>query len=100
MPKMQIVTDEMLNRAGTIGQDTQKILDSQNQITKIFCDMGRNFSGNVPELMTQHMLAMDNDYKNMNGILDGYKEFLEDSAHNYEWTEDQLAKWAEALGKR
>ena len=98
MPKMQIVTDEMINRASTIGENTSRILESQNQVTRIFQNMGRNFSGRIPTLMTQTMLAMDKDYKSMNGILTGYKDFLEDSAHNYEWTEAELTKWAEALG--
>lgn len=100
MPKMQIVTDEMINRAGTIGENTSRILESQNQITRIFQNMGRNFSGRIPTLMTQTMLAMDKDYKSMNGILTGYKDFLEESAHNYEWNEAELAKWAESLGDK
>lgn len=98
MPKMQIVTDEMLSRASTIGQDTSRILDCQNQITRIFQNMGRGFSGRIPTLMTQHMLAMDKDYKAMNNILTGYKEFLEYSANNYEWTEYELSRWAQSLG--
>ena len=98
MPKMQFVTDEMLNRANTIGQDVGRILDSQNAVTKLFQNMGRDFSGKVPSLMTQHMLAMDSDYKAMNEILTQYKAFMEDTAQTYEWTDEQLANWAKALG--
>ena len=99
MPKMQIVTDEMLNRANKIGQDTRSILEKQNMITTLFRNMGRNFSGKIPSLMTQHMLGMDKEYRAMNGILTNYKTFLEDSAHNYEWKEEELARFAESLGE-
>ena len=99
MPKMQIVTDEMLNRANKIGQDTTSILDKQNMVTSLFRNMGRNFSGKIPSLMTQHMLGMEKEYRTMNSILTNYKTFLEDSAHNYEWKEDELARFAESLGE-
>lgn len=98
MPKMQIVTDEMLNRANRIGQNTSNILEKQNMVTNLFKNMGKNFSGKIPGLMTQHMLAMDKEYQTMNGILKNYKDFLEDSARNYEWKEDELARFAESLG--
>lgn len=99
MPKMQFVTDEMINRADVVGQNADRIFESQNQVSNIFHNMGRSFSGKVPGLMVQNMLAMDSEYKNMNGMLTNYKTFLEDSARNYEWTEDELARWAEALGR-
>ena len=99
MPKMQIVTDEMVNRAGIIGQNASEILSSQNNVTNIFQNMGKNFSGKIPSLMTQQMIAMDSDYQAMNNMLGNYKNFLEDSAQNYEWTEEELARWATSLGK-
>ena len=49
--------------------------------------------------MTQQMIAMDSDYQAMNNMLGNYKNFLEDSAQNYEWTEEELARWATSLGK-
>ena len=99
MPKMQFVTDEMLNRAGTIGQNSDSLFQSQNNVTKNFQNMGKVFSGRIPELMNQHIIAMDSDYKTMNRILTNYKTFIESSARTYEWTDEQLARWAEALGK-
>ena len=60
--------------------------------------MSRDFSGRVPGLMTQHMIAMESDYKSMNTILTNYRSFMEDAARNYEWTEEELARWAESLG--
>lgn len=98
MPKMKIVTDAMLDRANKIGQNTSNILEKQNMVTDLFKNMGRSFSGKIPSLMTQHMLAMDKEYQTMNGILTNYKNFLEDAAHNYEWKEEELARMAESLG--
>ena len=99
MPKMKFVTDEMINRAGTIGQNSDRLFQSQNNVTKIFKNMEKVFSGKIPGLMNQHIIAMDSDYKAMNSILTNYKTFLEDNARTYEWTDEQLARWAEALGK-
>ena len=48
MPKMQIVTDEMLNRANRIGQNTTTILEKQNMVTNLFKNMDKhieNFIG-------------------------------------------------------
>ena len=99
MPKMQIVTDAMLDRAGTIGQAADLLFNNQNAVTQIFQNMGHDFSGRVPGLMTQHMIAMESNYKSMNTILSNYRNFMEDAARNYEWTEDELARWAESLGE-
>ncbi|MBQ6775152.1 MAG: hypothetical protein IJP53_01715 [Synergistaceae bacterium] len=98
MPKMLYVTEEMISRAGNIGANASDILSSQNQVTGIFQNMGRDFSGKIPALMTEKMIAMESDYQNINSILNGYKEFLEDSARNIVWTDEQAAQWAKALG--
>ena len=96
---MKFVTDEMINRAGTIEQNSDNLFQSQNNVTKNFQNMEKVFSGKIPRLMNQHMIAMGNDYKTMNGILTNYKTFLEDNAHTYEWTDEQLERWAEALSR-
>ena len=97
MPKIKVVTDAMIERANFIGQNAEIILENQNNVTNIFKNLGRGFSGKIPSLMTQHMLAMDPEYKNMNGILNNYKNFLEDAAQKYEWTEEELTKFAQSL---
>ncbi len=98
MPKLLYVTEEMQQRAKNIGMNADEILGSQNQVTGIFQNMGRDFSGKIPSLMTEKMIAMESDYKNINNILNGYKQFLEDSAQTVEWTDEESAKWAQALG--
>ena len=98
MPKMKIVTDAMLDKANQIGQNTANILEKQNMVTDIFKNMGKGFSGNIPTLMTQHMLGMEKEYQTMNTMLSNYKSFLEDAAHNYEWKEEELARMIESIG--
>ena len=100
MPRMQIVTDGMLNSANKIEQEAGNILDSQHKVSEIFSNMGKFFTGRVPSLMVQHMLAMDQEYTNMNGILSNYKTFLEDTANTYDLTEEQLTRAAESLARQ
>lgn len=99
MPKMQFVTEEMMDRARKILESAGRIHESQNAVLNIFSNMGRDFSGKVPSLMTQQMLAMESDYQNMNNMLTSYSEFLDKAADNYEWSDAELAKWASALGR-
>ena len=99
MPKMLYVTDEMIARAGNVGTNAGEILNSQNQVTSIFQNLGRDFSGRIPSLMTEQMIAMESVYQSMNNTLNGYKDFLEDSARTIEWTDEEAARWSSALGR-
>ncbi len=99
MPKMLYVTDEMIARAGNIGANASEILNSQNQVTSIFQNLGRDFSGRIPSLMTEQMIAMESVYQAMNNNLNGYKDFLEESARTIEWTDEEAARWSSALGR-
>ena len=84
MPKILAVTDEMMTRASDIGSNASEMQSSQNQILKIFMSMGRDFSGPIPALMIEKMLATEDMYQGMNDTLNGYKSFLEDTARDYE----------------
>ena len=99
MPKILAVTEEMINMAATIGSGADDIFGSQNRITGIFQNMGRDFSGTLPSLMTEKMIAMEDIYQGMNETLNGYKTFLEDTARNYEWTDEEAARWTQALAR-
>ena len=91
MPKILAVTEEMERRAG-------EILDIQNNVTNIFQNMGRDFSGRIPSLMTEKMIAMEDVYQTINATLNGYKDFLSDAAKNYEWNDSEAARWSRNLG--
>ena len=98
MPKILAVTEEMERRAGEIGNRAGEILDIQTNVTNIFQNMGRDFSGRIPSLMTEKMIAMEDVYQNINSTLNGYKDFLSDAAKNYEWNDSEAARWSRNLG--
>lgn len=99
MPKMQFITEEMMNRADRILAAAERINEGQNAVLDIFRNIGRYFNGKVPTLMVENMLAMDGDYQAMNENLEGYSAFLNEAAMDYEWDEIELAKWASSLGR-
>ena len=100
MPKILAVTQEMESRAASIGSNADILLDVQNAVTNIFQNMGRDFSGRIPSLMTEKMIAMEEVYQNINATLNGYKDFLSDVAKNYEWNDSEAAKWMSSLNER
>lgn len=99
MPKMLYVTEEMNQRAGIIGKKTSEILESQNQVTDLFSSLGKNFSGQIPSLMVEKILAMESNYQDINMTLTAYKEFLEDAAQKIEWTDSEASRWDASLGR-
>ena len=66
---------------------------------KLFSGLGRDFSGQIPSLMVEKMIAMESHYQDINMTLTNYKEFLEDAAQNMEWTDEESARWAASLGR-
>lgn len=100
MPKILAVTEEMQNRASAIGNSADEILGIQNTVTNIFQNMGRDFSGRIPSLMTEKMIAMESVYQGINATLNNYKDFLINAAQNYEWNDSEAARWTQSLGKR
>ena len=97
MPKILAVTEEMERRASDIGNKAGEILDTQNAVTNIFQNLGRDFSGRIPSLMTEKMIAMESVYQGINATLNGYKDFLVDAARNYEWNDAEAARWTRSL---
>lgn len=100
MPKISAVTEEMERRAALIGENADTLLSAQNSVTNIFQNMGRDFSGRIPSLMTEKMIAMEEVYQGINATLNGYSSFLSEAAKNYEWNDAEAARWARALTQR
>lgn len=98
MPKILAVTEEMESRAAGIGERAGEILSIQNEVTNIFQNMGRDFSGRIPSLMTEKMIAMEDVYQGINSTLTSYKDFLSDAARNMEWTDSEAARLTRTLG--
>lgn len=98
MPKILAVTTEMERRASDISSNADEILKIQNGVTNIFQNMGRDFSGRIPSLMTEKMIAMEDTYQAINATLNGYSEFLSNAAKTYEWNDSEGARWMRSLG--
>ena len=84
MPKIEVTTEDLMNIAGTIGSNATDILSGQKSVTNIFQNMGREFSGRIPSLMTEKMIAMEDVYQGINDTLTNYSEFLRNAAQSYE----------------
>ncbi len=100
MPKIKAVTEEMEARAAGIGTNAGELLTAQNSVTNIFQNMGRDFSGRIPSLMTEQMIAMEEVYQGINETLNGYKDFLSNAAKTYEWNDSEAARWTKSLPQR
>ena len=100
MPKILAVTDEMKNRAAGIGNNADALLNAQNAVTNIFQNMGRDFSGRIPSLMTEKMIAMEDVYQGINATLNNYRDFLVDAADNYDWNDSEASRWTRLLTQR
>ena len=98
MPKIEVVTNALREKAVTIGKDTKSIAESQQSVMSIFQDLGTVFSGTLPTVMVEYMLSMDESYRSINAEIEGYKTYLNSTADTYDWTEKQLRQWARALG--
>ena len=98
MPKILAVTQEMERRASSIGNNADEILNIQEEVTNIFQNMGRDFSGRIPSLMTEKMIAMEDVYQSINATLNGYRDFLSDAAKNYDWNDSEASRWFRSMG--
>ena len=89
MPQIAAVTRDMDSIAASIGNNADDIQEMQEAVTNIFQNMGRDFSGNIPSLMTESMIAMEEDYQKINDTLHGYKNLLADAARDYDTFEQR-----------
>ncbi|MBQ7214907.1 MAG: hypothetical protein IJS39_02860 [Synergistaceae bacterium] len=92
------VTEDMNKRAAEIGTQAGDILTTQRNVTNIFQNMGRDFSGRIPSLMTSKMIAMEDIYQGINETLNGYQDFLSNVAKTYEWNDAEAARISRTLG--
>jgi surface antigen len=96
--RIQAITDAMHSEADRFAAYADEILTSQNSISKLVGNMGHDFSGKLPSLITQNMLSMGEKYRSMNENLKEYSGFIHHAAKRYDADDAQLAAMAEALG--
>jgi uncharacterized protein YukE len=99
MPQIKAITDEMLERAGKVREGGEAISASQNSVLGIMRNLGADFSGRLPTAMLELMLSQKDKYAAVNEAIEDYGDFVEHAAKTYEWTDKEIARWAEKLGK-
>jgi uncharacterized protein YukE len=99
MPQIKAITDEMLEMAGKIHEGKEAISASQNSVLGIMQNLGADFSGKLPTAMLELMLAQKDKYAAVCEAIKDYGDFVEHAAQTYEWTDKEIARWAEKLGK-
>ena len=62
MPKIQAITVEMLAKSKNVLQGAAEIMESQNRVMEVVRNLGRDFSGKMPALMTGNLLAIREKY--------------------------------------
>lgn len=97
MPKIMAKPQEIEGRADTIKAGAENIFSRQNEVTKIFMGMGHDFSGRIPSLMTERMIAMEDEYRSINTSLMNYQDFLRKVAQAMESTDSEAARWVASL---
>lgn len=100
MPKIQVITDEMHSIADGIGQHAEAIRSSHDNVMRLIDGLGAGFSGSLPSLMIQYVRSNRNGYRSIDDALADYREFIDWAADNYDWNDQQLARWGNALGGR
>lgn len=93
MSKIQVITDEMHSIANGIGQRVGAIRSSHDTVMRLIESLGSGFSGSLPSLMIQYVRSHRNGYRSIDDALTDYKDFIDWAADNYEWNDQQLAKW-------
>jgi uncharacterized protein YukE len=99
MPQIKAITDEMLEMAGKIRAGGEAVNASQNSVIGIMRNMGADFSGKLPTAMLELMLSQKDKYAAVHEAIKDYGDFTEHAANTYEWTDKEIARWAEKLGK-
>jgi uncharacterized protein YukE len=99
MPQIKAITEEMLERAGKIIGSGEELSASQEAVLGIMGNLGADFSGKLPTAMLELMLSQKDKYAAVNEAVKDYGDFVEHAANTYEWTDKEIARWAEKLGK-
>lgn len=97
MPKIQAITKVMKETAEEIGKSVLSIQDSQEQVKKALQIILVSFESEPKVMMGSHLSTVMLGYRNSGESLKGYRDFLLNAAVTYEWTDEQLAKWAEVM---
>lgn len=101
MAQIAVITTALKGTAQKMGTTIETIRTSQAYITKTALNgIEEFFSGTLPNVMLDFLLAKKDVYEKMIEALEEYKQAIESSADTYEASEEQLTAWAEVLGEQ
>jgi len=89
--RIQAITGAMHAEADNFSTRADEILQSQGNVSKLIGNMGHDFSGKLPTLMTQDILAVDNKYQSINTTLNEYAGYIHNAVDKYDEDDTQLA---------
>jgi cell wall-associated NlpC family hydrolase len=98
MPKILAITEAMHGNAKNILAKAGEIQASHGEIARIAGGMTPYFSGALPELLTQRLLDMKKKHDALYEKVSQYSEKVNYAADNYDWSDQEIAGWAEQLG--
>jgi uncharacterized protein YukE len=98
MPKILAVTDAMRSDAKSILAKATEIQASHNDMASVAGGMAPYFKGALPELLTQVLLDMKKKHKALYEKIVQHSKDIDDAAGKYDWSEQEIAGWANRLG--
>lgn len=96
MPKIKVISNELKSISSRIGQNSDDIISSQQIMMSLIKDMGPGFSGTYPSVMLQYLLGIKKKIDEMTNKINEYREFIGNAADQYEWKDNQIARWHDA----
>jgi uncharacterized protein YukE len=98
MPKILAVTDAMHSNAKSVLAKAAEIQASHDDMARVAGGMAPYFSGTLPELLTQRLLDMKKKHEALYEKIAQYSEKIDYAAENYDWSDQEIAGWANRLG--
>jgi hypothetical protein len=98
MPKILAITEAMHGSAKNVLAKAGEIQSSHGEMERIAGGMTPYFSGTLPELLTQRLLDMKKKHAALYEKVSQYSEKVDYAADNYDWSDQEIAGWANRLG--
>jgi hypothetical protein len=98
MPKILAITEAMHSSAKNVLAKAGEIQSSHGEMERIAGGMTPYFSGTLPELLTRRLLDMKKKHAALYEKVAQYSEKVDYAADNYDWSDKEIAGWANRLG--
>jgi surface antigen len=98
MPKILAITEAMHGYAKNVLAKAGEIQSSHGEMERVAGGMTPYFSGTLPELLTRRLLDMKKKHAALYEKVAQYSEKVDYAADNYDWSDREIAGWANRLG--